>query len=191
MASTRGDIMPFKSPHGGHGSADRQKLTNVTDIKIGTPVRIDSNGTLTASASPAVLGSGLWGIAMGINGYTGELNPETRAAYAAGDKIPVVLADADTLFITKNYSAAGSAFADAAPTVAASIGQDARILKIGAQWGVDISTNTNATVRIVDVLDSKRRSLNSGGGTGVYVVFKVLGGQLSSDGATAPVTPAA
>jgi hypothetical protein len=191
MASTRGDIMPFKSPHGQHGMADRQKLTNVTDIKIGTPVRIDSNGTLTASASPAVLGSGVWGIAMGINGYTGELNPETRAAYAAGDKIPVVLADSDAYFITKNYSAAGSAFGDVVPTVAASMGQDVRIIKIGAQWGVDISSNTNAVGRITDLLDAKRKSLNAGGGAAVYVVFKILGGQLSSDAATAPVTPAA
>ena len=142
------------------------------------------------------------GIALGgPNGPAGTTlnNPVTDLPYAAGAMIPVAVFDTESLWITKNYSAAGTAFDDTAPAVA-DIGDEAGLVSISGVWGLDNSPDSpDATARIIDILDSTRTSLQPpAGGTAAtvattdvfYVVFSIVAHQGTPDSgeAVAPIS---
>lgn len=190
------DIMPFNGPFGGHSRVIHFRLNASETFDVGEPVSVNADGELTESDDDP-LDADIMGIAMGGPG-AGQTNPATGANWATGDLVPVVIPDSNSLFITRNYSEAGSAFNDTAPVVAR-IGDECGLSLISGSWGVDIST-TNNTCRIIDLLNENKESIQQSGETldtsagqilsapAYYVVFQIIGHQSTTPGAVdAPV----
>jgi hypothetical protein len=168
---------------GGHVRVQHYRLNASETFFEGEPVAVNADGELTESADDPV-DADLMGIAQGGPG-AGRTNPKTGVNWATGDMVPVVIPDQNTYFITQNYSAAGSAFDDTAPALA-NIGDEAGLSLISNSWGVDISA-TNNLVRIVDVLDDQKNSVQEAGttvstGNIYYVVFQIVAHQSTSLG---------
>lgn len=190
------DIMPLLGPHGPYSQIQYFPLNASETFLIGEPVSVNADGELTESADDPV-DADIMGIALAPVGTgAGFENWRTRAAYTTSDLIPVVIPDPTTLFITRNWSVAGSAFNDTAPA-ASNIGDEAGLSLISGVWGVDISA-TNNTVRIVDILNARKISIletretltttTVGGLAQYFIVFKITSHQSSSAAAgDAPV----
>lgn len=191
------DIMPFRSPHGQMGKIEHFRLNAAESFVVGEPVSVNADGELTESADDPV-DADLMGIALAPGGASGaaSLNWRTNAAYTTGDRIPVAIPESSSLYITRNFSAAGTAFNDTAPALA-DIGDEVGLSLISGVWGVDQSA-TNNTCRIVDILNARKTSIQETGETlnttlvgGVaqyWVVFQIVAHQSISLGtADAPV----
>jgi len=179
------DIMPFNSPHGGHCRVYRMKVTTVSGLFCGEPVRIAAAGTVTRASNNAAATNGFFGIAMAPYAASTTKNPETGVAWADLDCIPVIVPDATSTFIgrytvddstlgTPSYATIG----DAVGIGMATIGGVANRFCFSDNASVKLA-------RVVDVLDARRRSVLQGGGTGVYVVCSFAVGQTQSTTAIA------
>lgn len=187
----KNDIRPFSHPMGGHGRVHWVRLNASETFVAGEPVSINADGELTESADDPV-DADLFGIALASGDTVGATDGNGTfkfkiGAFApgtgyptTGDLVPVQVPDSNTYFITKNFSAAGSAFADASPALA-DIGDEVGLSLISGSWGVDQSA-TNNTCRIVDVLDANLNSIQLSGGTGTQVVFQIVAHQSASLG---------
>lgn len=182
------DIMPWTSPTGGHPEIRHFRMNASETFLVGEPVSMNADGELTESADDPV-DDDLMGIAL-APAYSGALSPRTGAAYTTGDLIPVVIPNDNTLFITRNFSAAGSAFNDTAPALA-DLGDEVGLTLLSGSWGVDQGT-TNNPCRIVDILNANKVSIQQTRETlttsvTYYVVFQIVAHQSASLGnATAP-----
>lgn len=186
------DIMPYDGPHGGHVRVQHFAGDFVTDtqtFELGEPVRVDTSGALVESGdSPLATVGSLIGIAAaGPGAAQANVNPETGAAFADGDRCPVYLIDPTTTWATPNFSSAGAAFADALPTQG-EIGQEVELTVIGGVWGVSITVAANANIgRILDVLDAQGRSIQQpttpalAAGDTYTIVFTLTGALQPSD----------
>ena len=182
------DIMPFKSPRGGHNEVRWAAMTAGGTFEVGEPVAIVDAGTLTEPPQDdtqfILTDIDTVGNICGIAAFgpgSSNIDPMTGSAFATGAMIAYYPADQGTLFITDNFfaAAAGSAVAPALTD----IGEIYQITyaQFGtpdAGWGVEQTAGvpgTDVVAVIYDVLDSNKVSINesSSNGTGVYVVFEM------------------
>ena len=188
------DIMPFKSPLGGTYEVRVAGMTASEVFDIGEPVVIVDGGTLTEPPDDATqwiltdgedggtsVGIACYGPAGGAqtNDRGAATNPKTGAAYAVNDEIAYWPASQGTLFITRNFYAAGAG-SSVAPLVT-DIGERYQIAygtfgTPDAGWGVEqtagvIGVDVQAVV--VDVLDSQKAPIRVSGNAGVFVVFEI------------------
>jgi hypothetical protein len=180
------DIMPWN----GNGQIPRvvhYRLDASQTFAEGEPVYLNSTNELQESADEPIPAN-LTGIALA--GPAAARNPATGVAWATGDMVPVCLPEVNTYFITPNFTAAGSAFADTAPAVGI-IGDPAGLALISGVWGVDGGPGANAaTCRIIDVLNSQKESIQVTGETLTtsdvsYIVFQIVAHQGTPDSAEA------
>ncbi len=166
----RQDIMPHSNATGGHCRVTRQYLTASETFLQGEPVRVTADGLVKEPATDPD-DNNIYGIAA-VDGNGGS----------AGDDVQVYVPNSDQYWLTKNYSEAGSAFADTAP-VAARIGDEIALVLISGSWGVSIVGNNNIA-RIVDVLDAQGESVRVSSATGTQIVFVITHHQNAQIGAT-------
>lgn len=184
------DIMPLRDTMGGNGVVEEYELNGAPGFVVGEPVGFDDSAGQLVECAPAgdnPTAAELLGIALGPGavGSTAHNNWKTGAAYAAGDQVPVSVPSDSQLYITPNFTTNGSAFNNAAPGIA-NIGDEAGLVKISNDWGLEISgslTSNGAVCRVVDILDDKKRSIRRTNATlttsdTYYVVFKI-GGHLN------------
>ena len=180
------DIQFYSSPNGGPRIAYASFDSGESFGKGDVVTLVAEDGDIQESLATGVTGPALYGVALaGPNGPGGiTLNdPQTDTTYAAGALIPVAIPDSNTLWITRNFSAASSAFDDTAPLVA-DIGNAIGLVSIGGVWGVDLAPDTDDTVgRLIDILDNQKVSLlPRAGGTArtvattdaFWVVFQII-----------------
>jgi hypothetical protein len=168
------DFMPIQSPLGGHMTIRWARL-NANTLRVGEPVLIEADGDIAIvgddPAAATVAGVALAPVGSG----RGFENPDTGTAYAAGDLVPYVVADTNTVFITpvaRVTDAAGAAVA----VTRANVGDP---VSIQITAGVaSIAPNAGNTVgRIIDVLDALGKSLSqTGAGAATHVLFKLGAG---------------
>ncbi len=142
-----------------------------------------NTGQVQEAVDTGVTAPGLTGIALqGSVGPSGTtyLNPKTGVAYVENDAIGVALMDRGTLWKTQNYTEAGSAWNEAAPS-RASIGDTGGLLSLGGVWGFDSGEATDAaTLRLMDIHNSKGESIQDTGetltatATDYWVIFQVV-----------------
>jgi hypothetical protein len=195
MASGARDIMPVNSPFGNHTRVIRARIGTVSGLLVGNPVRLNAAGAVVAAtATGAEVGSGLLGVVNGPYAASTK-NPETGLAWADGDRVAVTLATPGTWFITKNFTTNDSATSS---PYASNIGDTCGIAQLSGTgaWCASTRSTTPQIARIMDVLDSKRKTLvsqvNATTATtlaGTYVVFEILASQVESN--TTAVAPAA
>lgn len=165
------NIRVARSALGGHTRVVHARLAAATLLR-GEFAQINAGDATEAAddaAATAVLGISGGGPS---TAFSGEINPKTNLAYAAGDVVPIIVGDDDTAFVTSNFTtAAGGPFGNAAPTRAL-IGTNLNIEVIGGVHGVG-NAGANAILYCVDVIDARGMSLNeTNAGAGVSVVFK-------------------
>ena len=186
------DIMPWNSPTGGHCRVQHYRVDASQTFFEGEVVYLNADGELQESADEPVPAN-VTGIALG--GPGASINPRTGVAWATGDLVPVAL-PGDTYFITPNFTTNGSAFDDAAPTVAM-LGDPLALALIGGVWGVDQGPDTNdSTCRLIDILNEQKESIQVSGETLAttdvfYIVFQIVAHQGTPDSAEAAAPGAA
>jgi hypothetical protein len=182
------DIRVWNSPHGGHTRIEYFRVNASETFWAGEPVAVNADGELTESADDPG-DNDIIGIAAGVGNLTTGRDWRTDATMVTGATVPVYVADSNARFITGNFmTTSEAAYGTTEPPTLAHLGDEAGLELVSGVWGVNIGA-TNNTVRIMDVLDANFESLQENtGGTGVYVVFVILGSQTTSP--TAPDAPA-
>ncbi len=197
-----GDIQVHQTPPGGlrieYHAMDAAEAFSKGDVVV-----LASTGEIQEALTTGPLSTGLLGIAMG--GPTGPggitLNdPRTDTTYATGAMIPVAIPTSDTLFRTKNFTTATTAFDDTAP-LAANLGDAVGLVSISGVWGIDLQASPDSnelTCRLVGIEDNTGRPLQPkvGGtartvstGTIYWVIFQIIAhmGLPDSGEAVAPI----
>jgi hypothetical protein len=184
--------MPFDGPHGPHARVQYFPLAAGAAFEEGEPVRLiaagevdDVAGTQISSNDNIVgfaAGTGDTTNASGLGSFRvfslGQFTPGDGAA-TAGDLVGVYMPDPSTYFITARQSADGAAFAAPVATI---IGDEAGLIELGGNWGVDTSgAGAENVVRVMDVLDADGVSISLSGGAGVFTVFALLAHQMAPD----------
>jgi hypothetical protein len=178
------DIRVWNSPTGGHTRVRHYRVDAGQTFLRGEPVGVRDDGQLNECADPAAFG-GIIGIALADAVVDTTIDWRTSIAMVENATIPVALANMDTEFITSNFTNAGSAFGDAAPALA-DLGEEVSVDVISGVWGISqAGAAATQIARIMDVLDANFESVQDSGGTGVYVVFVIVGHQLATDDAGA------
>ncbi len=165
----------------------------------GDVVTLAATGQVQEALTTGVLQTGLTGVAQaGSVGTVGTThnNPRTGTTYAENDAIPVAMFDLGTLWRTHNYTEAASTWNEAAPT-RASIGDTGAFMSIGGVWGFDSGEDANeATVRVMDIHNSKGQSIQDTGetltatATDYWVILQVIAHMQTPDSgeATDPIS---
>ena len=168
------DIRVWNSPRGGHAKVGHFRVNASETFWRGEPVALNADGELTESADDCV-NDDLLGIALENGNLTSGRDWKTDTTKVTGATIPVALADHLTLFITSNFGASSESFGST-PALA-DIGDEVGLELCTNVWGVNQGATYNSC-RIMDVLDANFESLQiNTGGTGVYVVFSIVGHQ--------------
>jgi len=180
------DIQWHSSPDGQpwvlHYPAEASQTFGKGDV-----VSSDQDGQVTEGADELVPEDLLGIAAAGPNGPGGITlnNPRTNAAYADGDRFPVIIPRNHDLFITKNFTSDGTTFSNTAPA-AANIGDVISLPLISGVWGVEQGgTGTAAVGTIVDILNVRKESILDTGETlattdTFYILFTITSHQHSA-----------
>jgi hypothetical protein len=196
------DFRPYASRLGGHLDIRYFPLNAGADFQRGEPVMMVGSGEIELCADDAA--DDIVGVAATSGKTDGARNTpaDTGAGALSTQTYPVTSADgfpddtdavgvylaSDVDFITSRFATDGAGTL-AVPTIANAIGEDCSMQVASDVWFVDTGGGTMNS-RIIDVLDANFTSLTAGGGTGVYVVFRIIDHQLSPAGAV-PAPPAA
>lgn len=181
------DIMPWQSPHGGTTTVRWATFTASEVFEIGEPINIVAAGTATEPPDDVtqwILTDGGGNVEAGIAAWgpgAGNLNTMTGVAYATGDYIPYWPINEGTVFITKNFYAAGAGSA-VAPDLT-DIGNNFQISHAtfgtpDAGWGIERTAGLEGidyVATILDVLDAQKSPIRVSGNAGVYVTFLING----------------
>jgi len=168
------DIRIWNDPEGGHCKVHHFRVNASETFWRGEPVAVNSDGELTESGDDAK-NDDLIGLALENGNLSTGRDWRTDTVKVTGATVPVALFDHFSLFITSNLSTDGAAIT-ATPTLAM-IGDEVGLSLISGSWAADSHATYNSC-RIMDVLDANFESLQvNTSGTGVYVVFSVVGHQ--------------
>jgi len=176
------DIMPWISPRGGTNEVRWGSMTASEVFEIGEPIGVVDAGTLTEppdDATQVIVGDfdeGLEGGIAAAGPGAGNIDPATGSAYAAGARIPYWPWGQGTLFITKNFYAAGGA-TNVAPAQT-DVGEPYQLV-YGAgnsAWGLERTaalSGVDIVCVVVEVLDADKNPIRISSNAGVYVVFDI------------------
>jgi hypothetical protein len=181
------DIMPFDS-NGTEDDVRHYRMDGGETFVVGEIVALGADGDLNEAgddpAGSAVLGIALAPVTYSIGGSSTNKNPRTGTAYATGDMIPVAQLRAGKRVITSKFATDGAGTA-ATPTLANALGETAGLSVTAGVHFIDTGVTNDDLCRIVDVLDSQKRSIQDpsfDGNTGVYVVAEWIQSQVSLTG---------
>jgi len=162
----KNDILPFRSPMGGHCKVTQYPIAASQSFEEGEPVFLDtgSSNQLTECVDEPQLETTLIGISA-ENAY----GQDGSTALSANELVAVYDIGITTEYITKNYSTAGVGVAVA--ITGAIRGTLGGLMLNGGTWFVDTAAGTNKTVIITDVLDANLAPV-TGSTSGTYILVK-------------------
>jgi len=167
-------------------------------FRMGEPVYIGADGDLNETKDDAAA-TKFAGIALAPafykkggtgagTGTTTNLNPRTGAPYTTGDMIPYAVCRPGVTLISANFATDGAGTL-VAPTLSNALGETAGFTEAsnaaGAVYSIDTGVTNDDLVRIIDVLDTNKNSIQDpsfSGNTGVYVVATVIQSQFALTG---------